>query len=244
MSDSLTLMVLDLMRNSGGCATAALVAQRLGISKTHAAHVLRSLARSGLACAAVSDSGFKIYCLRGVEVEDAFAAVPCFQHLREAFEKTAEGHRGRVALVSAAAVAAALAERCGVSMDALIFPVRTYLDMAIAQYAVSVSRGGKYILPTEALRRFSLDPPKVPAKCPRVMRMWRPRPGVRLEATTVKLPIEVIEALDRIAEARGTVRSVIIREALAEYVERHAAEAREREVDADESDIPTLRGRV
>jgi predicted transcriptional regulator len=64
---------------------------------------------------------------------------------------------------------------------------------------------------------------------------------VRLVRTTVNLPVETIEALDRIAGARGTIRSVIIREALAEYVERHTAEARE--VDADESDIPTLQGR-
>ena len=228
------------MRSNGGCAAAASVAQRLGISKTHAAHVLRSLARSGLACAAIADSWFKIYCLRGVEVEDAFAAVPCFQHLRDALAKIAEGHRGRVALVSAADLAAALAERCGAPPNMLIFPVRAYLDAAVAPHAVSVSRGGKYVLPTEVLRQFSLDPPKVPAKCPRVARTWRPRPRPRLETTTVKLPIEMVEALDRIAEVRGTTRSVIIREALAEYVERRAAEARE---DADESDIPTLQGR-
>jgi hypothetical protein len=242
MSSSLALAILDFMRNSGGCATAASVAMRLGISKTQASHVLRSLARSGLACPAVDSGSYKIYCLRGVEVEDAFAAVPCFQHLREAFAEIAEGHRGRVALVKASDLAAAMAERCGVSMDALLFPARAYLDEAVSPYAVSVSRGGM-LLPTETLRRFSLDPPKVPVKCPRVMRMWRPRPRVRLQATTVKLPIEVVEALDRIAEARGTVRSVIIREALAEYVERRAAEARGAEA-ASEDDMPTLRGRV
>jgi predicted transcriptional regulator len=244
MSD-LTLMALDLMRNSGGCATAAAVAQRLGISKTHAAHVLRSLARSGLACAAVTGSNFKIYCLRGVEVEDAFAAVPCFQHLREAFEKAAEGHRGRVALVSAADLAAALAERCGVSMDMLIFPVRAYLDMAIAPRAISVSRGGKYVLPTEALRRFSLSPPKVPAKCPKAVEAGaRPRPRERMAITTVKLPMETLEALDHIAEARGTIRSIIIREALAEYVERHAEEMHAQAPHEGDEDMPAIQGRI
>jgi len=243
MSDSLSLMALDFMRRSGGCATAALMSMRLGVSKTQAGHVLRALARGGLACAAVADSNFKIYCLRDAEVEDAFAAVPCFQHLREAFAEIAEGHRGRTAVVKAYDLAAVMARRCGVlSPNALIFPVRAYLDVAISQYAVSVSRGGKYVLPVEVLRRFSLEPPRVPAKCTKVLTVWRRRPRTRMAVTTIKLPMETLEALNEIAAARGTARSAVIREALAEYVSRYGA-AQEAGREADE-DFTVIQGRT
>jgi hypothetical protein len=195
----------------------------------------------------VNDGSYKIYCLRGVEVEDVFAVVPCFNHLRDAFAKLAEGHRGRAVLIRAADLAAVLAEKCRMPMDSLIFPARAYLDYVAAPHAISM-RGGKYLLPVEVLKRFAEDPPKVPARCPRVVKTWRMRPRrVRLEITTVKLPVETLEALDKIAEARNMLRSAVIREALAEYVERHYAEYVVRRESsppkAEEDDMPIIEGR-
>ena len=248
MSDSLSLMALDFMKSSGGCTVAAAVARRFGVSQTQASHALRALVRRGLACVAVADSWFKVYCLNGTTVDDAFATVPCFQHLKEAFARIAEGHRGKVALISAADLAAILAERCGVSMNMMIFPVRTYLDAAVAPHALSVSRGGKYVVPTELLYRFAESPPKVPAKCARVLKVWRQRPRIRMEATTVKLPPEVIEALDRVAEARGINRSAVIREALAEWLNHCAANATNETAQPttpaeEDDDMPVIEGR-
>lgn len=46
-----------------------------------------------------------------------------------------------------------------------------------------------------------------------------------METTSYRLSAEIIADVERLAEARGVTKSELVREALAEYLSRHAREA-------------------
>ena len=232
------------------CVLTADVARLFNISDDRAYHMLQALQASGEVCA-IKAGGLNIWCARGAEDVDPFAAaVPCLGKVRDVLEDIAKSGKGGVVSVSSTAVAGAVAKRCGVPPSYVLqTAVRSYLPLLLAAAGIPYTSRAKtiYIVPRGRLLNLG-GIAKIPV-APRCAKRRPPGRGSGMAVVTFKLPYSLLDELTRLASQLGIHRSDVIRRAIEAYLRARNAAAQPMQADgeakaSEDEDFPVIRGRI